>query len=80
MPRYFFDIHENDKAHRDDEGHDAPDLGTVRMEAMKALPQIAFDQIPKDGDRQTFVCLVTDEDGHPVYSGTLSYVGQWLLR
>lgn len=80
MPCFFFDIHENEKVYRDDVGHELSDLDAARKEAMKALPGIAYDEIPKDGDHQTFVCLVTDGDGKPVYSATLSYVGQWLLR
>ena len=80
MPRFYFDLHESEKSFRDDVGHEVPDLEEARTEAMKALPGIAFDKISKDGDRQSFVCLVTDEDGKRIYSATLSYVGQWLLR
>ena len=79
MPRFFFDIHDGQHI-RDDEGVELPDLEAVRKEAMRALPGIASDEIPKDGDRQNFTVVVTDEDGHAVYCATLSYVGQWLLR
>ena len=80
MPRYFFDVHDIRGIHRDDHGHDLPDLEAVRKEAMRTLPEIAYDQMPSDGDRQSYVVLVTDEDGHPVYSATLNYTGLWLLR
>lgn len=79
MPRYFFDIH-NGTSTRDEDGTECADLDAVRAQAMRTLPDIARDDIPKDGDRRTFTCLVTDEDGHPVYSATLNYTGLWLLR
>ena len=80
MPRYYFDIHANESLDRDDDGHELPNLEAVRKETMRALPGIAHDEVRKGSDRQNFVCLVTDEDGHPVYSATLSYVGHWLIR
>ena len=40
----------------------------------------ATHEVPKDGERQTITVLVTDEDGHPVYSAALCFVGTWLLR
>lgn len=80
MPRYFFDIHDTGKIEKDDTGTEFPDLEAVRKAAMKTLPDIARQEIPKDGDQRSFVVLVTDEDGQPVYSATLSFTGLWLLR
>jgi hypothetical protein len=37
-------------------------------------------EVPEDGERHAVTVLVTDEDGHPVYSGALSFVGSWLIR
>lgn len=79
MPRYYFDIHDSG-SQRDDEGTECADLDAVRMQAVRTLPDIAREEIPKDGDRRTFTVLVTDEEGHPVYSATLNYTGLWLLR
>ncbi|MGU3668434.1 DUF6894 family protein [Methylobacterium sp. A49B] len=79
MPRYFFDIHDGGPT-RDDTGTECLDLDTVRQHAMRVLPDIAREDIPKDGDRRTFTVLVTDDDGHSVYSATLNFTGQWLLR
>lgn len=79
MPRYFFDIHDGGP-HRDDTGTECPDLETVRQKAIQILPDIAREQIPKDGDRRTFTVLVTDENGHPVYTATLNFTGLWLAR
>ena len=39
------------------------------------MPEIASDDIAKDGDRQNFVIVAREETGKPVYTATLSYVG-----
>ncbi|UIY45585.1 DUF6894 family protein [Methylobacterium radiotolerans] len=79
MPRYFFDIHDGGPQ-RDDTGTECANLDAVRQQALRALPDIAREQIPKAGDRRTFTVLVTDEDGRAVYSATLNYTGLWLTR
>ena len=81
MPRYFFDIHDDKKGiQRDDVGVELANIEKVRKEAQCILPDIARDEIPRDGDRRMYTVLVTDEDGSAVYSATLSYAGVWLLR
>jgi hypothetical protein len=79
MPRYFFDISDGGPK-RDDVGTECADLDVVRKQAMRTLPDIAGDELQKNGDRHTFTVLVTDEDGQPIYAGTLTYTGLWLLR
>ena len=79
MPRYFFDIHDGGSS-RDDEGTECADLDEARLLAIQTLPDIARDEIPQDGDRRTFTVLVTDADGRPAYTATLSFTGLWLLR
>ncbi len=79
MPLYFFDIH-NGGPTRDDIGTECTDLEAVRQQAIRALPDIAREEIPADGDQRTFTVLVTDEDGRSVYSATLNFTGLWLLR
>jgi len=79
VPRYFFDIH-NSSSLRDDTGTECATLDDVRNTAMRVLPDIAREDIPKDGDRRTFTVLVTDEDGKAVYSASLNFTGMWLLR
>ncbi len=80
MPRYFFDVHSDGHKYGDDVGTEFTTLEEVRQAAMRVLPAVAHEDIPKDGDKQAFTVLVTDEDGQPVYSATLAYVGLWLLR
>ncbi|TXN77384.1 hypothetical protein [Methylobacterium sp. WL8] len=79
MPRYFFDIHDGFNR-RDDVGTECADLQAAALEAKRLLPAIAADEIPKDGERQIITVLVTDEEGHAVYSAALAFVGTWLLR
>lgn len=79
MPRYFFHLHDGG-SYPDEVGQELPDEEAVRLEAMNALPDIARDTIPKDGDKQGYMILVTDENGTAVYSATLSYAGVWLNR
>ena len=77
MPRYFFDVFDGG-AYRDDVGFDLEDDDAVRTEAMKALPDIARDAIPRDGDKQGYMVMVRDQNGKSVYSATLSFAGVWL--
>ncbi len=80
MPRYFFDLHVDGDAQRDETGVMFDDLDEVRKAAQKLLPAVGYDELPQDGDQRALVVLVTDEDGHPVYSASLSYAGLWLRR
>ncbi len=67
-------------ATHDDAGTELESLEEVRREAMVSLPAIAKDEVPRDGDRQAYTVLVTNEDRKPVYSATLSFAGLWLNR
>jgi hypothetical protein len=78
VPRYFFDIHDGPSFRRDDVGFECEGRAGVRLEAMCALPAIACDEIPKDGDRQAFTVLVRDENGATVYTATLTFAGLWI--
>lgn len=80
MAMYYFDTFENGEHVEDDEGLECSTPEQVRCEAMKALPSIAKEEIPNDGDRQAFTVLVKDETGKLVYSATLTYAGLWLAR
>lgn len=79
MPRFCFDLkgfhHE-----RDDDGVICADLQSAVREAKKLLPIIASDEVPSDGEHHAVTVLVSDEDGKLVYSGVLSFVGNWLIR
>lgn len=79
MPLFYFDI-QGFRRELDEDGTECADLQMAVREAKKLLPAIALDEVPQDGERHALTVLVTDEDGHPVYSGALSYVGSWLIR
>ncbi|XYD10526.1 hypothetical protein R1A27_08660 [Methylobacterium sp. NMS12] len=79
MPRYFFDINDG-RNERDDVGFDCVDLQDAVRHAKRALPEIAADEVPRDGERQALTILITDEDGQAVYLGALAFTGTWLLR
>ncbi len=74
MPRFYFDIHDGEWS-RDDVGTECRDVEAACREAKQALPEIALDQAPRDGDRRAITVLVSDEDRQPVYSATLTYAG-----
>lgn len=77
MPRYFFDIHDTGST-RDDTGTECADDEAARMLAIRTLPDVARDEIPRNGDRRGFMVLVRNELGQPVFSATLNYTGVWL--
>lgn len=61
MPRYYFDIHDGRSLMRDERGEGCDGKAAIRRLAMETLPQIACDEIPKDGDGQAYTVLVRDE-------------------
>ncbi len=77
MPRYFFGFHD-ETMHLDDEGQECETLSDVRVQAMLALPAIAKDLIPADGDKRTFTVIVRDQNYRVVYTATLAFAGLWV--
>lgn len=78
MPRHFFDIHDGHSLMRDDEGQECSSYAATRREAMETLPQVARDEIPKDGDQQAYTVLVRNEHNVTVYTATLMFSGLWV--
>ena len=62
MPVYFFDTRDNDDFIEDDLGLDCPDLEAVKVEAARALAELARDVIPGSLKR-TLAVEVRDELG-----------------
>ena len=79
MPRYFFHINDG-RNDRDEDGVECADLLAAVKHAKHLLPEIAADEVPKDGERQAITVLVADEDGKPVYLAAVTYTGSWLIR
>ena len=76
MPRYFIHTDDGDVAHRDDEGHELPNMQAARAAALDALPDMARDKLP-DGDRRQFKVIVEDENGGAIYEAALELTGGW---
>ncbi|AWN42375.1 DUF6894 family protein [Methylobacterium durans] len=79
MPRYFFDVHDGGPEF-DDTGTELAGPDESYAKARSLLPDIAREEIPRNGDHRTFTVLVKDENGQPVYSATLTYAGIRLQR
>ena len=75
MARFFFNFIEPGKFDKDEEGIELSGFDDMRAAVMRALQDIACEQIPNDGDHRSLVLLVTDDAGQPVYSGTWSFTG-----
>ncbi|WP_233385091.1 DUF6894 family protein [Methylobacterium sp. C25] len=75
MSRYCFDIHDDHSLIRDDVGDECADAKVIRQMAMETLPQIARDEIPKDGDQQAYTVLVRNERNLTLYSGATVLIG-----
>lgn len=78
MARYYFDIHDGHHLTRDDTGTECHGLSGIKAQAMAALPAIARDIIPKDGDRQALTVLVRNTSNLTVYTATLTFASIWL--
>lgn len=79
VPRYFFDV-DDGRNERDEEGFECANHQAAVRCAKEALPAIAADEVPRDGERQVLTVLISDETGRAVYLGTLTFTGTWLLR
>lgn len=49
MPRYYFDIRDQNGVQFDDVGIDLPDIATARKEARLALAEILAENLARDG-------------------------------
>lgn len=80
MPRFFFDVREDGKVHRDEVGVECASPERATVEAKRLLPAIALDEVPRDGDHKSYSVVVNDAGGQPVYTAGLSFIGTWLIR
>ena len=71
MPLYFFDTRDNDSFIPDDLGVELPDLDVVKVEAAKALAELARDVVPGSLKRELAV-EVRDEAG-PVLRARMTF-------
>lgn len=70
MPRFFFDIDEDDLKHRDEEGVDFPTLDLAKAETMAILPAMAR-EAPVDRDHWIVRSSVRNETGQVIFEAVL---------
>ncbi len=62
MPRFYFDLIEDDRLTPDDTGLDLEGLDTARMEAQHKLAETVRGAVP-DGNAKTIACKIRQESG-----------------
>jgi hypothetical protein len=77
LARYYFDVHDGELI-RDSVGTICNGYNDIRYQAMHTLPEIAKEQVPKDGDTQSYSIFVRNYNNATVYTATLSFAGRWL--
>lgn len=63
MPRYFFDARDNFNFVIDDIGVELPSLGHAKIEAARALAELAFEVVP--GSLRRLLTIEVRDDGGP---------------
>ena len=72
MARYFFDSRDRHGSSRDDEGVELDSIEAVRIEAAKALADMAKGAVPKHEHGELWL-VVRDESGRQVIRASLSF-------
>ena len=72
MPLFFFDFTQNDALQEDTVGQELADEKVAKREAVKALAEIAAEEIPRDG-RLVLAVIVHDEDREVRFSARLTF-------
>ena len=71
MPLYFFDTRDNDSFIQDDLGVELPDLDVVKVEAAKALAELARDVVP--GSLKRELAVEVRDDAGPVLRARMTF-------
>jgi hypothetical protein len=73
MPRYFFDTYDGESFISDENGLELANIDAAKLEAQRALPDMARDALP-NGNFRSFVVNIRDETGQAVIRLALSLV------
>ena len=73
MPIYHIHVHDGVRSTRDEAGHEFENDAGARREAIRALCDIATDEVPRNGDRKDISVHVTDDDGQPLFSARIDF-------
>ena len=68
--RYYFDIRDGEYVQKDNDGVLLEGIEEARAHAVRALPDIARDDMP-EGDHREFAIEVKDEDGRRLFTARL---------
>ncbi len=63
MSRYFFDVQDGALTSRDDEGSEFSNAEMAHRAAVRALGELAHDELERGPDQRKFVMKVRDEQG-----------------
>jgi uncharacterized protein DUF6894 len=67
MPKFFFDLKDEDGIHRDDVGVELPDIDAAKAEARRALLEMSRDNLELGADRDGHLeMLIRDHGVGPV--------------
>lgn len=72
MPKYIFALHDGAKT-VPNFACELPDLSAARQEAVRALTEVARDELPNDGDRLGMWVSVQDEWGRKLLTASLEF-------
>jgi hypothetical protein len=79
MPRYFFDLSDNDKIFLDPEGSEAEHLELARDEAVRTLTEMAKDKLPEGSSPRKLIITIRDETRQPLESVSITFELKSLL-
>ncbi|MEQ1955976.1 DUF6894 family protein [Mesorhizobium yinganensis] len=79
MPRYYFDVCDGEDVMHDQIGIELDDDNLVADHAVRALPEMAHDELP-NGPERDFWVKVRDETGAYIFEADLQFKSVWLRR
>ena len=71
MARYYFDVHDSQGFHRDEDGDEFGSLKEAQDQAQALLPDIAREELP-DGELHEITCEVRNDAGRIIYRARLT--------
>lgn len=77
MPRFYFDLYDNDQLTTDDEGIELSSLSEAHSQVQTMLPDIARDTMP-DSDRRDLTVIVKGSNKCALFRITLSMRTEWI--
>jgi len=73
MPRYFFDVNDDDSFFRDEYGAELPDLEAAELEARRSLGEMARDVLRRPSAPNSLSIGIRDDAGHQLMEVSVTY-------